>query len=187
MDREILKPLVGKRRQKFTGVFIRTGFKHEKNKDDSATILLRDVKLDGEIPVTGHLWLDYTKDLAKLNMLWPGDVISFTATVVDYKHAGSKSAIGDVYVTDDFYTAYGVRRPMKFKKIHEATIPEDVEIKDFTEIRQSESFTSDLNNFLKLLSYQISIHEDDFEIPEPDIDELKETKHTEIADYAYFM
>lgn len=169
MNRDILKPLVGKRRQHFTGVFIRTGLKHDI--ENTATILLRDVKLDGKIPVTNHLWLDYTKDLTKIGMLWPGDIITFTATVVDYKHAGSKYAVGENVIADDFYTEYGVQRAMKFKKLYSAPIPEDVEINDLVEIKNSPNFEKDLAQFLKYFSYQIATHAESINVPKADIDE----------------
>lgn len=165
MDREILKPLVGGRRQLFTGVFIRTGFKH--NGEETATILLRDVKLDGTEPVTGHIWLPYTSELTKLGMLWPGDVISFKATVISYDHAGSKYAVGDSVFSDNFYTEYGVTRPTKFKMISEANVPEDIERIDISNLRNDNAFQEKINKFVKNLSYQISIHESELDIPKP--------------------
>ena len=165
MDREILKPLVGGRRQSFTGVFIRTGFKH--NGEETATILLRDVKLDGTEPVTGHIWLPYTSELTKLGMLWPGDVIEFKATVVEYDHAGSKYIVGDNVYSDNFYKEYGVTHPTKFKMVSQASIPDDVERIDISNLRNDNDFQIKINKFVKSLSYQISIHESELDIPAP--------------------
>lgn len=168
MQRDILKPLVGKRRQHFQGTFIRTGFKHDG--DETATILLRDVTLDG-VQVTKHLWLPYTKELTKLGMLWPGDVLAFTAMVVEYDHAGKKYAVGDNVISSDFYTEYGVNRPMKFKIVKKANMPADVERQDLTDLRMHSDFQERLNAFARYLSFVISEHANELNIPPADFDE----------------
>lgn len=162
MSREELKPLVGKRRQRFTGTFIRTGFTH--NIEEQATILLRNVELDG-IVVIQHIWLPYTKDLVKLGMLWPGDIISFTAMVVEYNHAGEKYMVGNTMYTDNYYQTYGIQHPKKFELIKVSDMPEGVARYDITYLKTSSDFQTELNQFVKGLSYQIRIHDDELDIP----------------------
>lgn len=75
-------------RQTYTGTYVRCGYKtdggyfYELN--FYPTLLIKDVECNG-IPVTNHLWLDYTKGFRKLGQLKPGDKVSFSAKVGWYE------------------------------------------------------------------------------------------------------
>lgn len=74
------------------GTFERTGKKH--GKKHGATIVLVNVHQKGSPKIIDHAWINYGLQLAKLNELYTGDVIEFTANIKQYYKGGAKSATG---------------------------------------------------------------------------------------------
>ncbi|GLB47432.1 hypothetical protein WR164_14110 [Philodulcilactobacillus myokoensis] len=84
MPRNKLKKIGSQHRFRFTGIFVRSGFKsyHEYY---SPTLLLKDVRLkENNQLMCDHLWFNYTKGFQKLGSLIRDDLISFDARVDDY-------------------------------------------------------------------------------------------------------
>lgn len=101
------------KRQTFKGTFQRIGKKH--GKQSGPTALLVDIKDKRGKIVTDHLWVNYTKGLAQLNSLFPGDVIEFDARVKVYKHA--KDGIRETkkkLAPEDYYDEYGLSHPTNY-------------------------------------------------------------------------
>ena len=98
--REILKNKrkshsgTGKNNERYTwrGTFERTGKKH--GKDHGATIVLTKVHQKGSPKTIDHAWVNYGLMFGKLNELYPGDVIEFSAIIQSYHKGGAKSKTG---------------------------------------------------------------------------------------------
>lgn len=84
----------GKAKQRYTwrGTFERTGKKH--GKSHGATLVLIKVHQKGSPKIIDHAWLNYGLQFAKLNELYTGDIIEFTANIKSYYKGGIKSTIG---------------------------------------------------------------------------------------------
>lgn len=80
--REKLVDLLGSR-LRFYGTFEKYGLKSSYKGLPKQTLLLVDVKRDGEL-ITDHLWFNLTKGFNELGDLSPGDVIAFDARVGTY-------------------------------------------------------------------------------------------------------
>jgi hypothetical protein len=88
MARKKLGKLNGDR-LKFVGKFERYGTKTGYKGFPKRTILLKDVRVDGEDGdggkvVTDHLWFNYTKGFQNLGELNKGDNVQFQARVKEY-------------------------------------------------------------------------------------------------------
>lgn len=103
-------------RATFTGTFERYGEKSGWQGRMDKTILLKDVKNQRGEVVCDHLWFNYTKAIAKLNLA-PGDIVVFDARVRQY----TKGYFG---YRDDVYKPieqdYKLSHPTKVRKLKEA-------------------------------------------------------------------
>ena len=104
---------VGKQeRHTFTATFDRVGYKRAFRGDDVKTLLLQDVRLDGQL-VTDHMWFTCGVTWARLD-LHAGDQVQFDARVGTYEKR-YKGYRDDVCapVTKDFR----LERPTHVKKL----------------------------------------------------------------------
>ena len=77
-----LKRLGNDKRYVFTAEFARFGFMQSYKGYPLKTVLLREIRLDGQI-ITDHLWFTCGKRLASMNLA-PGEKIVFEARVAIY-------------------------------------------------------------------------------------------------------
>lgn len=148
----------GKRRV-FTGTFARIGKKH--GSKSGATILLTDVKnYRGDI-VTEHLWVNYTKGIARLDSLFPGDVLKFKARVKVYKHAkeGIRDTKKGALLPDDYYEEYGLSHPTDFKLVTKVIPPKGKERQEISWMADRQDFQSRINKFAKWWTYYLNREE----------------------------
>lgn len=90
--RSRLHSLINYGRQNYTGEYVRCGYKTDggygynylDDLDFFPTLLIKNVRCNG-IPVTSHLWLNYTDSFISLGQLKPGDIVSFSAKVGSYR------------------------------------------------------------------------------------------------------
>lgn len=113
-----LAKLGDKKRYRFIGAFVRSGFKSTFHGDGishrdcyAPTILLKNVLLlKNNKMVTHHLWLNYTKGFRRLKQLNPDDKIIFNARVNTY-FKGYGSSISKTL-------DYGLSFPTKIQRDH---------------------------------------------------------------------
>lgn len=115
--REKLEQLGSKSRFKFSGKFIKYGFKYsDHNKTHAApTILLGDIKLiviDDEIVMTDHLWFNLTKGFKSLGILTENDIVSFYGRITNYTKGYQGIRPG---INKPIHTDYKIERPSKVK------------------------------------------------------------------------
>jgi hypothetical protein len=83
---------IEEKRQTFTGIFDRIGYKPGfRGSASTMTVLLKDIRDKKGKFLTPHVWLNYTKRFQELNLSW-GDRIEFQARVKEYRK-GSNSSI----------------------------------------------------------------------------------------------
>lgn len=142
-------------RRVFTGKFERIGKKH--GSKSGATILLVDIKnYRGDI-VCEHLWVNYTKGIARLDSLFPGDVLKFNARIKTYKHATKEAREKDDYLTEeDYYEEYGLSHPTNFKLVTKVIPPKNKERKETSWIADRKDFQTRINRFAKYWSWYLS-------------------------------
>lgn len=100
---------IEEKRQTFTGVFERIGYKPGyRGSASTMTVLVRNVRNKKGKFLANHVWLNYTKALQELN-LDRGNRIEFQARVKEYRK-GSKGSI-------DYRLSY----PTQIKKISEVS------------------------------------------------------------------
>ena len=102
-------------RSTFKGTFVRFGTKNG-YKGPEKTILLKDIKNINNQIITKHLWFNFTKGFAKLN-LEEGDIVQFDARVKEYLkgYFGYKD---DVYKSAEI--DYKLSHPTKVKKLYQS-------------------------------------------------------------------
>lgn len=114
--RKELAQLGDKSRFRFSGKFIKYGFKNSGGGHFLPTILLSNVQLIKEdkasLVVTSHLWFNLTKGFKNLGILIPDKTVSFNGRVAKYKK-GYEDIRTDINkpVTYD----YDIIRPTKIK------------------------------------------------------------------------
>jgi len=146
------------KRSTFTGTFERIGKKH--GKSSGATILLVDIKDRKGRIVTNHLWLSYTKGLARLNSLFVGDEIQFDARVKVYQHAKASSRKKKgALLPEDYYDEYGLSHPTNFKLVHKVTPPPNKERKEIAWFAERKQFQQMINKFCKWYSWYLNSDE----------------------------
>lgn len=150
------------KRETFTGTFSRLGKK--RGKSSGATILLVDIKDKRGRIVTDHLWITYTKGLAKLNSLFEGDVIQFDARVKVYKHAkADKKHANGALLPEDYYEEYGLSHPTNFKLKHKVETPKGKERQDIAWFTQRKNFQSMINKFCKWYTWYLNANPSEIE------------------------
>ena len=107
--RDKLRKIGSKERHRFTGTFIRTGWKSGYMSDGIETVLLQNIKDESEKIVADHLWFNMTQGFYCAN-LSAGDIVQFDARVEPY----TKGYMG---YRDDVYCSieedYKLSRPTK--------------------------------------------------------------------------
>lgn len=81
--RDKLRKIGSKERHRFTGTFIRTGWKSGYMSDGVETVLLQNIKDESGKIVTDHLWFNMTRGFYCAN-LSAGDIVQFDARVEPY-------------------------------------------------------------------------------------------------------
>lgn len=142
-------------RRVFTGKFQRIGKKH--GTKSGATLLLTDIKDYRGNLVCDHLWVNYTKGLAKLDSFFPGDVLKFKARVNTYRHAkpearNKKGALSP----EDYYEEYGLTHPTDYKLVTKVIPPEGKERHETAWMTERRDFQTRINRFAKYWSYYLS-------------------------------
>lgn len=144
----------GKRRV-FTGTFKRIGKKH--GSKSGATLLLVDIKNNRGDIVCDHLWINYTKGIAKLDSLFPGDVLKFNARIKSYKHAKQDAREKKGALTeDDYYDESGLSHPSNFKLVTKVIPPKDKERQETLWMTERRDFQTRINRFAKYWSWYLS-------------------------------
>jgi hypothetical protein len=106
-----------KERHTYTATFTRFGSKHAYRGDDIKTLLLSDVRLNGQI-VTDHLWFTCGVTWERLD-LQPNDLVQFDARVSQYEK-GYKGHREDVFAP--VLTDYRLERPTRVRKIEQEDV-----------------------------------------------------------------
>lgn len=113
--RKKLQHLGNKKRFRFSGKFIKYGFKYTDYRKTHAvpTILLGDIKLiQNDILLTDHLWFNLTKGFKHIGILRINDLVSFNGRIATYTkgYQGWNTDIKKPIKTD-----YDIERPTKIK------------------------------------------------------------------------
>ena len=142
-------------RRTFTGQFKRIGKKH--GSQSGATLLLVDIKNHRGDAVCDHLWVNYTKGLAQLNALFPGDVLKFDARIKTYQHATAEARQKQEALTEeDYYEEYGLSHPTHYRLVTKVIPPQDKERQDIAWMTKRRDFQTRINRFAKYWSYYLN-------------------------------
>ena len=142
-------------RRVFTGKFERIGKKH--GSKSGATLLLTDIKDYRGNLVCDHLWVNYTKGIAKLDSLFPGDVLKFKARIKTYKHAKPEARLKKgALVEDDYYEEYGLSHPSDYKLVTKVIPPKNKERQETAWMTERKDFQTRINRFAKYWSWYLS-------------------------------
>jgi len=113
--RNELKELGTQTRFRFSGKFVKYGFKYKDYRKTHAapTILLQEITLlkdTDKILITDHLWFNLTKGFKKLGILQKNELVSFNGRITKYTkgYQGYRDDIKKPIIID-----YGIERPTK--------------------------------------------------------------------------
>lgn len=143
-------------RKTYRGTFCRTGKKHGTH-GHGATILLTNIHQKGSnIELTDHIWLNYTKEFAKLDEMLPGDIIEFNCAIDTYRHI--KPSVKQKMNTDksfvpnketDYYDEYRLIRPTRAKICKKIRTPKGYTRHETKWMIDFDNFETRINKFAK--------------------------------------
>jgi len=104
-----LKSIGSNQRHKYSGKFVKYGFKYDDRRKEHAkpTLILKDITLideEKEELIADHLWLNLTVGFKKLGVLCKDEIVSFNGRVAPYKKG---------YYTSSQKVDYKLRFPTK--------------------------------------------------------------------------
>lgn len=142
-------------RRVFTGRFERIGKKH--GSKSGATLLLIDIKDHRGDLICDHLWVNYTKGIAKLDALFPGDVLKFNARIKTYSHAKSEARHKKGALTEeDYYEEYGLSHPSHYRLVTKVIPPNGKKRQETAWMTERRDFQTRINRFAKYWSYYLN-------------------------------
>lgn len=143
------------KRRVFTGQFERIGKKH--GSQSGATLLLTNIKDHRGDVICDHLWVNYTKGIARLNSLFPGDVLKFKARVKTYQHATEEARQKKGHLTEeDYYEEYGLSHPSNYQLVTKVKPPQGKERQNTSWMTHRKDFSKRINRFAKYWSYYLN-------------------------------
>jgi len=92
-----LKNIGSNQRHRYSGKFVKYGFKYDDRSKAHAkpTLILKDITLiddEREVLMADHLWLNLTAGFKKLGVLCEGEIVSFNCRVAQYKKGYYKTS-----------------------------------------------------------------------------------------------
>lgn len=149
-------------RKTYRGTYQRTGKKH--GKQHGATLLLTDIHQKGSGKIlTNHLWLNYTREFAKLDELIPGDIIEFDGRIDTYHHLTSYAKYlmttdhSYVPTPDDYYLEYRLIRPSNTRLCKRVRCPKGYQRHELAWMTKQANFDTRINRFAKYQTVQLKL------------------------------